>query len=302
MDDSSSKKKQVPKQPVAQPAPASAPDVSPTPTSTQSGTPTSYTTPPKKGLSKGALWGIIGGSIAAVLVVVGIVLAVILLGGPSQQDYQDLANIIRDENLEKLSSSFSKGATVDNYDQKMQEMIDRVDGLYKKIENSKALRDKELKEKFDVYYSEWNKAKPELEELGPLLKTYAQARTKCASSKLYTLGSNITKMSPDEIGKEFDNKMNDCVSALDELSRSRNGSVAEFGKNMRDYYKQLKEYYVGVAKRYQSRDFSSKAPTYPKYPTAKSPFSSSKLSDTLKKLTEAEKDFMNMLNSKASKG
>lgn len=85
------------------------------------------------------------------------------------------------------------------------------------------------------------------------------------------------------------------------MEKSSNSKVSEFAKKMLEYYSSLKKYYVDVAKRYSSKDFSSSYPKFPKFPSGSSLVSSISKGTDMKALDDSYNDFKNILEEKANK-
>ena len=220
-----------------------------------------YQMPPKKKMSKGALWGIIGGSIGLIILIVGIVLAVIFLGGPSKADYKDLISQINDFNsdaLREVKSSSNGGNLQDG----INKSIERTDEQHKKIESHKALRDKELKDVYDKYNNTWkNDTKPYFQYLALIAGKRSEFSNKCQRRNKIKF-MDKTKA---EIEQSFDSVMKECIELVDETSNSDNKFAAEYGNNLKNYFAEVKQFYVKLAE-YNKTGKLSLRPDVPKPP------------------------------------
>lgn len=257
-----------------------------------------YPTPPKKGLSKGALWGIIGGSVGLVLVIV-IVLLIVFLSGPSKKDYRDAVDLINSTNSTFSSSSLTSGDPSDNdFEDKLNETIGKVDSAHKKIGETKAMRDSEVKNAYDNYIKEWEKLKPTLKEAGTLAK---QQRAFSKACSLSSVRISYTSKTGDEVAKQFDDVMQDCFKVVDDLKKSKNDKVVKFAEDIKKYYDELKKYYVSFADRISKKDYTSPLPKYPTRPSSTYSLASAlNITDSLKSVSDAYKDFKNILEKKAN--
>ena len=292
MDDKNNKN--VP-QPTATPPAANeqaAPVVpQPVPSAPQSQQPLQQGVPmqPKKGLSKGALWGIIGGSIGLIVIVVGIVLAVIFLGGPSKADYQEAAKAMKEFDGNSLNSAL-KSSNADNAKKLIEEAVGRADLMMKKLDSSKIMRDEETKKSFGEYKTAYEKVRPNLLAIASLIGDMKDFSKKCAPSFFGYVGK-----SGDEVKKLYDEKMSDCYKLLDNVAKSEQKEAQDFGKQMKEYYKLLGDYFVARA----NKDYTTRVPRLPSG-------SSNPLAGFAKKIQESnlqkhEREFINLVKEKAEK-
>lgn len=244
---------------------------------------------PKKGLSKGALWGIIGGSIGLIVIVVGIVLAVIFLGGPSKADYQEAAKTLKEFDGNSLNSAL-KSSNADNAKKLIEEAVGRADSMMKKLDSSKIMRDEETKKSFGEYKTAYEKVRPNMLAIASLIGDMKDFSKKCSPSYFSYIGKPA-----DEVRKLYDEKMSGCYQLLDNITKSEQKEVQDFGKQMKEYYKALGDFFVARA----NKDYSVQAPRL-------SSGRSNPLSKFAKKIQESnlqkhEKDFVNLVKEKAEK-
>jgi len=219
---------------------------------------TPYQMPPKKKMSKGALWGIIGGIIGLTITIVGVVLAVILLSGPSKEDYKDLLSQFTGIDLK---SSFVSGNSKKNIKAETDKMVEKVDDLNKKMSSHRALKDKEVKEAYDKYIDSWNNGAKEYIE-------FVGAYTEYNFSKTCSLPSGLNgyiREAKDEVAEYYDSKMKDCMDYLDKMSKSDNKTVSEYGKNLKKYYTEIRQYILDAVK-YIKNNREGTPPKAPKHP------------------------------------
>ena len=265
MDNSNNNKPQIPPQPQFQQVPQQPPQFQQFqqpqpqqqfPQQPVMGTP--YQMPPKKKMSKGAMWGIIGGIIGLTITIVGVVLAVILLSGPSKEDYKDLLSQFTGIDLK---SSFVSGNSKKNIKAETDKMVEKVDDLNKKMSSHRALKDKDVKEAYDKYIDSWNNgAKEYIEFVG----AYTEYSFNKACSKPSGINGYI-RAGKDEVAEYYDSKMKDCMDYLDKMSKSDNKTVSEYGKNLKKYYTEIRQYILDAVK-YIKNNREGTPPKAPKHP------------------------------------
>ena len=219
---------------------------------------TPYQMPPKKKMSKGALWGIIGGIIGLTITIVGVVLAVILLSGPSKEDYKDLLSQFTSIDLK---SSFVSDNSKKNIKAETDKMVGKVDDLNKKMSSHRALKDKEVKEAYDKYIDSWNNGAKEYIEFVGAYTEYNFSKTCSLPSGL----SGYIREAKDEVAEYYDSKMKDCMDYLDKMSKSDNKTVSEYGKNLKKYYTEIRQYILDAVK-YIKNNREGTPPKAPKHP------------------------------------
>ena len=265
MDNSNNNKPQIPPQPQPQfqqfPQPQQPQFQQPQPQQQFPQQPvmgTPYQMPPKKKMSKGALWGIIGGSIGLIILVIGVVLAVILLSGPSKEDYKDLLSQVTSLDL---NSSLVSGDIKKNIKAETDKMVEKVDDLNKKMSSHRALKDKDVKEAYDKYIDSWNNGAKEYIEFVGTYTEYNFSKT-CLVPK----GINgYIRAGKDEAVEYYDSNMKGCMDYLDKMSKSDNKTVSEYGKNLKKYYTELRQYIIDVVK-YIKNNREGTPPEAPKHP------------------------------------
>ena len=281
MDNSNNNKPQVPPQPQFQQAPQHPQVQQPQPQQPVIGTP--YQMPPKKKMSKGAAWGIIGGIVGLVVIILGVVLAVLLLSGPSKADYKDLLSQFTGLDVGDAFIS-ENGAGARNTKDKIYKAIEKINDLNKKMSSHRALRDKDVKAAYDKYVDSWNNGAREYLDFLAILtedKTYEKCKSPDVSKYLR------------ESKENFETK--DCIDYLDKMSKSENKLASKYGKDWKNYYTEMKQYYVAIveyAKNTKSRSSLPKAPKTPKIDFN---------TDAVEKWKKAIDDFEKVLEEKANK-
>lgn len=294
MDNSNNNKPQIPPQPQFQQVPQQPPQFQqfqqPQPQQQFPQQPimgTPYQMPPKKKMSKGALWGIIGGSIGLIILVIGVVLAVILLSGPSKEDYKDLLSQFTGLDLK---ISFLSEGNEKNIKPETDKMVEKVDDLNKKMSSHRALKDKDVKEAYDKYIDSWNNgAKEYIEFVG----AYTEYSFNKACSKPSGINGYI-RAGKDEVAEYYDSKMKGCMDYLDKMSKSDNKTVSEYGKNLKEYYTEIRQYLLDAVKYVKSNREGTppKAPKHPKKITKE---------EELNKWKESGEKFKKILEDKVNK-
>ena len=287
MDNSNNNKPQTPPQPQFQQAPQQPQPQQQFPQQPVMGTP--YQMPPKKKMSKGAMWGIIGGIIGLVVIIVGVVLAVLLLSGPSKADYKDLLSQFTGFDINNAFISKSNTGTK-NRKAEIDETIGKIDDLNKKMGSHKALRDKDVKAAYDKYLDSWNNGAREYLEFLVILtedKTYE----KCKSPDV----SKYLRESKENFEKRLDSETKDCIDYLDKMSKSENKLASKYGKDWKNYYTEMKQYYVAIVEYAKNTKSRSSLPKAPKTP--KTDFNT----DAVEKWKKAIDDFEKVLEEKANK-
>ena len=287
MDNSNNNKPQTPPQPQFQQAPQQPQAQQPQPQQPVMGTP--YQMPPKKKMSKGAMWGIIGGIIGLVVIIVGVVLAVLLLSGPSKADYKDLLSQFTGFDINNAFISKSSTGTK-NRKAEIDDTIGKIDDLNKKMGSHKALRDKDVKAAYDKYVDSWNNGAREYLEFLVILtedKTYE----KCKSPDV----SKYLRESKENFEKRLDSETKDCIDYLDKMSKSENKLASKYGKDWKNYYTEMKQYYVAIVEYAKNTKSRSSLPKAPKTP--KTDFNT----DAVEKWKKAIDDFEKVLEEKANK-
>lgn len=250
--------------------------------------------PAKKGLSKGALWGIIGGSIAAVLLIVGIVLAVVLLGGPTREDYKkahEQMTTVRSAYV-KVSSSFrsafygSSGASADSIKTSVDDYKKAVDGL----KDMKALRDKDVKQKYDEFTTQNEKFTTAIDDLADASDEVLAVSRSCRISGLSGLTSDRSK-----VLERYDSTVSPCVNALKKLSKVKNETIAAEAKKMVEAYDEQRGIVEELQKAYNAGDRDATLAAASKLSKQAAKFRNT---DSMKKLTEAftQAEVTNQLN------
>ena len=298
MDNSNNKKQQsqqVPPQPQFQQAPLQQPQFQQAPQQSQqlqqmppqpmAGTP--YQMPPKKKMSKGALWGIIGGIIGLIILIVGVVLAVVLLSGPTKDDYGNLLSQFTNSDIKGVFKS-NDGSKISK--DELDKAIEKIDDLNKKMGSHKALRDKDVKEAYDKYLDRWNNGAKEYFEFAAILaedKTYE----KCKSPDI----NKYFQESKENFEKRLDSETKDCIDYLDKISKSENKLASKYGKTWKNYYTEMKRYYMAIVEYAQNPKSGEPLPKAPKVPE------SNISTEALEKWEKAGENFKRVLEDKANK-
>ena len=292
MDNSNNNKPQTPPQPQFQQAPQQPQVQQPQPQQQFPQQPvmgTPYQMPPKKKMGKGAMWGLIGGIIGLVVIIVGVVLAVLLLSGPSKADYKDLLSQFTGFDINNAFISKSSTGTK-NRKAEIDDTIGKIDDLNKKMGSHKALRDKDVKAAYDKYVDSWNNGAREYLEFLVILtedKTYE----KCKSPDV----SKYLRESKENFEKRLDSETKDCIDYLDKMSKSENKLASKYGKDWKNYYTEMKQYYVAIVEYAKNTKSRSSLPKAPKTP--KTDFNT----DAVEKWKKAIDDFEKVLEEKANK-
>ena len=252
---------------------------------------------PKKGANKGLIWGLIGGGIGLLVLVVIIIIAVVFFGGPSKADYADAARMMSEFDSKNISNSESfagSDGSAEDLKKNIDKLLGEYDAYMEKLGKSKAMRDKEAKKMYDEIASDYKKVKPMLQKLADAYVSYSGYSSSCTSKYI----SYINK-SGEQVGKEFDSAMSDCFSALSKMEKSDDEATKKFAETMTKYYKDMRDYYVKIAEHFSSKDYSSRLPSYPKYPTVTSPLTS--IGDSIKdvKLNDKENRLYKYLQEKS---
>ena len=246
MDNNNQTQSQTPQQPPVQPG---------VPTGT------SYQMPPKKKLSKGALWGIIGGAIAFILIIVAVVLAVIFLGGPSKADYAEARtqmNEVRSKynslSLKSRSSSRqlsyrNSSSTADN---DLKDALDEYKKAVADLENLKALKDKEVKEKYDAYIKQNEIFVAWIDGIIGSSDTLKKAGESCSSSA----ANQVLRSDFSNIGNAYRSAIGPCKDDLKELSKSKNTVLAAYGKKLLSVYEEQQKMIEDLQAAYIAKDQS----------------------------------------------
>ena len=172
----------------------------------------------KKGMSKGMLWGIIGGSIAFILLVVGIVLAVILLSGPSKEDYKeahDKVTKVRGTYL-RVGSAFrmvSYGTSTASTD-KIKESVEEYKKSVDDLKDMKALRDKDVKQKYDDFIKQNNEFTTMVGDLADASDELLETTKNCRAATTFPRFSSDRS----KLLENYDKTVSSCVSAVKKLA------------------------------------------------------------------------------------
>lgn len=251
----------------------------------------------KQGLSNKTLGWIIGGSVGFILLIVGVILAVVFLGGPNRDDYRSALNYMQDFSL-KDEFDMSDVETADEAKEKTDDVTKEVNKYFDELRSYKAMRDKDVKEAFDRYESDWKKTQPILAEVSEVMAVTIETQDVCSNRKYISYIDKTGK----QVGEEFDKANGKCMEVLEKFKDSKNKSVADYAKGQYDYLKEMREYSVTMANRYKSRNYSSPTPKYPSYPSA-SGNPSLKLLNKLRdsKIDKSERKLQNVLRDKARK-
>ena len=250
---------------------------------------TPYQMPPKKKMSKGAKWGIIGGIIGLVVIILGVVLAVLLLSGPSKADYKDLLSQFTGLDVGDAFISENSAGTKNTKD-KIYKAIEKINNLNKKMSSHKALRDKDVKAAYDRYVDSWNNGAREYLDFLVILtedKTYE----KCKSPDV----SKYLRESKENFEERLDSETKDCIDYLDKMSKSENKLASKYGKDWKNYYTEMKQYYVAIVEYAKNTKSRSSLPKAPKTPNTD--FNT----DAVEKWKKAIDDFEKVLEEKANK-
>ena len=96
----------------------------------------------------------------------------------------------------------------------------------------------------------------------------------------------------------FDEKTSDCTSALDKMIKSSDSAVSKYAKEMKEYLKSLRSYYVELANRNTNKDYSSPYPKFPQRPKTSLSSTTTELSSSLNKMKSSYRNFKRLINEK----
>ena len=195
----------------------------------------------KKGMSKGMLWGIIGGSIAFILLVVGIVLAVILLSGPSKEDYKeahDKVTKVRGTYL-RVGSAFrmvSYGTSTASTD-KIKESVEEYKKSVDDLKDMKALRDKDVKQKYDDFIKQNNEFTTMVGDLADASDELLETTKNCRTATTFPRFSSDRS----KLLENYDKTVSSCVSAVKKLAKVKSQLLSEEAKRLGEQRKLVEE-------------------------------------------------------------
>ena len=190
---------------------------------------------PRKGLSKGALWGIIGGSIGLVALIVGVVLAVVFLSGPSKDDFKAAREQMADVRSAYVKVGTSSRSVLYGSSSASSDSVKEAIANYKssvdKLKDMKALRDKDVKQKYDDFTTQNEKFVAAAEELADASDEIVAISKHCRTSGLSSLGANRSK-----ILERYDSVVGPCSAAVKKLSKVKSEAIASEAKKLTDAY------------------------------------------------------------------
>ena len=210
----------------------------------------------KKGMSKGMLWGIIGGSIAFILLVVGIVLAVILLSGPSKEDYKeahDKVTKVRGTYL-RVGSAFrmvSYGTSTASTD-KIKESVEEYKKSVDDLKDMKALRDKDVKQKYDDFIKQNNEFTTMVGDLADASDELLETTKNCRAATTFPRFSSDRS----KLLENYDKTVSSCVSAVKKLAKVRSQLLSEEAKKLADAFDEQRSIVEEMQKAHDAGDAS----------------------------------------------
>ena len=211
----------------------------------------------KKGMSKGMLWGIIGGSIAFILLVVGIVLAVILLSGPSKEDYKeahDKVTKVRGTYL-RVGSAFrmvSYGTSTASTD-KIKESVEEYKKSVDDLKDMKALRDKDVKQKYDDFIKQNNEFTTMVGDLADASDELLETTKNCRAATTFPRFSSDRS----KLLENYDKTVSSCVSAVKKLAKVKSQLLSEEAKRLGDAFDEQRKLVEEMQNAYNSGDSSA---------------------------------------------
>ena len=214
----------------------------------------------KKGMSKGMLWGIIGGSIAFILLVVGIVLAVILLSGPSKEDYKeahDKVTKVRGTYL-RVGSAFrmvSYGTSTASTD-KIKESVEEYKKSVDDLKDMKALRDKDVKQKYDDFIKQNNEFTTMVGDLADASDELLETTKNCRTATTFPRFSSDRS----KLLENYDKTVSSCVSAVKKLAKVKSQLLSEEAKKLADAFDEQRGIVEEMQKAHDAGDASGDAP------------------------------------------
>lgn len=238
----------------------------------------------KKGMSKGMLWGIIGGSIAFILLVVGIVLAVILLSGPSKEDYKeahDKVTKVRGTYL-RVGSAFrmvSYGTSTASTD-KIKESVEEYKKSVDDLKDMKALRDKDVKQKYDDFIKQNNEFTTMVGDLADASDELLETTKNCRTATTFPRFSSDRS----KLLENYDKTVSSCVSAVKKLAKVKSQLLSEEAKRLGDAFDEQRKLVEEMQNAYNSGDSSAISAAASKLYRHLTKF---RTSDAPKKLNEA---------------
>lgn len=116
----------------------------------------------QKKRKKGLLWGIIGGVVGLLLLAGGLTTILILTAGPSEEDYEEVSQLIDDVDTpyREIGRNLSGIMLVDEEERETalkdyEAAVNKIDEIFEEIEESTAVkRDSELREAFETLLEE----------------------------------------------------------------------------------------------------------------------------------------------------
>ena len=235
-------------------------------------------------MSKGMLWGIIGGSIAFILLVVGIVLAVILLSGPSKEDYKeahDKVTKVRGTYL-RVGSAFrmvSYGTSTASTD-KIKESVEEYKKSVDDLKDMKALRDKDVKQKYDDFIKQNNEFTTMVGDLADASDELLETTKNCRTATTFPRFSSDRS----KLLENYDKTVSSCVSAVKKLAKVKSQLLSEEAKRLGDAFDEQRKLVEEMQNAYNSGDSSAISAAASKLYRHLTKF---RTSDAPKKLNEA---------------
>lgn len=258
--DNSNQSPQPSQPPVAPPPQPAA--IPPQPNQVPPAGPPNYQMPPKKGLSKGALWGIIGGAVGLLVIVIGIVLAVVLLGGPTQKDFQEaqaqakaVATSYRD--LESKFTAYTRGLTnqtsaTTNGPDSVKEPLTVYKEDVAKLEGMKAFRDEETKKLYDAYVTRNEKFVGFIESYVASDDVMRDMGKKCSGDNMSGIGSDGSTLAD-----KYRAAAAPCVKSLEAVSKSNNQMLSDYAKKLLPMYAEQQKLFDEMQAAYNAQNSSA---------------------------------------------
>lgn len=202
---------------------------------------------------------IIGSTVGGLLLLASIaVIIYVALFSISKKDYAELNATVRDVRtsystanirFSTYTSSLTYGfssSSVSNFEDAYDEYKENV----AKLEGLKALRDGEVKEKYDVFIEQNKKFTSFVDEFVAIGDDIKQVNEDCAASK----ASGITSATPDNLLDEYDEVANTCKDSLEKLKDSKIDVVVDYADDMIGLYDEQRGYFEEYVDAYKAND------------------------------------------------
>ncbi len=172
----------------------------------------------------------------ALLVIVGVV-CYVLFSGPTKEDYkkahEEISQVRTDYNaVGKTVSAMGNSISYSSGSLKsddLQEKIDAYNTSVNELKGLKALRDKEVKEKYDAFTKKNENFKVYVDNFIGSIDDLSKISKSCKNSG-GTAGINFSN--PDTIMSSYDKNTKSCIEALKGLKESKIKSLSTFSEKM----------------------------------------------------------------------